>query len=152
MTPWLHYSHIKLFMCDFRALSPIVPMSISLSHREQRHFCLSPLNSLSQGLYDSWESHLAEKLHLFSLILRKKSVVVKCKIEVDRESCKRCYFPYYCVLVRYCTKVTVDSSAASINIPTRIVLRPADHQWAHAILIPIPLQLFQSLTAKLSSL
>jgi len=28
---------------------------------------------------------------------------------------------------------------------------PADYQWVHAILIPIPLQLFQSRTTKLSS-
>jgi len=36
---------------------------------------------------------------------------------VDREICKRYYFPYYCVPVRYRTKVTVDSSAPPINIP-----------------------------------
>jgi len=33
-----------------------------------------------------------------------------------------------------------------------IGLGPADHQWVHAILIQIPLQLFQSHTTKLSSL
>ena len=27
---------------------------------------------MSQGLYDSWESHLAEKIHLFLLILENK--------------------------------------------------------------------------------
>jgi len=37
--------------------------------------------------------------------------------KIDRESCKLYYFPYYCVPVRYRTKVTIDSSAAPINIP-----------------------------------
>ena len=32
-----------------------------------------------------------------------------------------------------------------------IGLGPADHQWAHAILIPIPLQLLQPRTTKKSS-
>ena len=32
-----------------------------------------------------------------------------------------------------------------------IGLGPADHQWVHAILIPIPLQLIQSRTTKITS-
>ena len=48
---------------------------------------------------------------------RKTSVVVWRKKILDRGNCKRYYFPYYCVPVRYRTKVTVDSSVPPINIP-----------------------------------
>jgi len=34
---------------------------------------------MSQGLYDSWKSHLAEKIHLFLLILEKKPLLFGAK-------------------------------------------------------------------------
>jgi len=83
---------------------------------------------MSQDLYDSWKSHLAEKIHLFLLILEKNPLLFGAK-KIDREICKRYYFPYYCVPVQYHTKVTVDSSAPPINIPKTPIYIFSSFKW-----------------------
>ena len=57
------------FMWEANALSPIAPISISLSHAVQRHFCFSALNSFSHDWYFGLASHFIEKQHLIILLI-----------------------------------------------------------------------------------